>query len=148
MVGRLHAHFEDFRAAAAVARALAQHLLEQRHGHVVGAGAGHQKPARLHQLHRGQVDVLVAAVGARHFRRALAEGGRVEDDAPELFARRAQGAQVLEGVRAHRADVRKPVPRRVRVHALEGERRDIHRRHLPRDGRRVQRESAAVAEAV
>ena len=110
--------------------------------------AGQKEPAPLYQLHGGNVDVPVPAVRPRHLRRALAEGGRVQNDAVELLPVRAEFAQKVEGVALHRADVREPVARRVLPQHFERALRNVVRDHLFGDERGVQRKAAAVAKAV
>ena len=61
-------------------------LGKQLRSHEMGAGAGGQIAAVLHQLHAAQVDLTVALDGVFHGVSGLGEGRRIQDHHIKLFA--------------------------------------------------------------
>src|SRR6266568_3431401 len=126
-------------------------LLEQLRRHAPRAGKSRKQPAGPKQLQRVQVDVLVAARGARGVLRGRRELGRVEHHQVELPALALQSAQGLEHVGLEPLGTArlKPVEREVAFCRRERGGRAVDREHRARAaGKRRKRETARVAEAI
>ena len=83
MIGRLLADFDLAQLPSGVMRGALKHLHKPFLLHKVGAGRGRKIPASRQQLHRAEIDLLIAAVGGIDRLAALGKGGRVEDDKVE-----------------------------------------------------------------
>ena len=76
-LGAAFCYCDDF---ASIIRSLGEKLEKCSLGDVVRAGASDQIPARLEDLHRPEVDFLVAALRGGNAIAILGEGGRIEND--------------------------------------------------------------------
>src|SRR5665647_1960903 len=112
------------------------------------ATRGEEHAAWGEELHRPQVDLLVAADRGVERVARLREGGRVEDDRVVVRTRVLLGAEKLERVGLHRLDVRESVSLGVRARARERGARGVERGDGIRVSREVERERAMIREAV
>lgn len=137
MVWRLYLDFQHFYPAPARRGSVRKHIFEEGQRHIVRTRARNEVSAPLYEFHGEQVDILIASAGVPDLGRALAECGRVEHDAVELFSLRLISAQRLEHVGALRADIGKLIQRGVFPHVCERKFGNIQRRDLFRDRRGV-----------
>ena len=118
---------EHLEVAVRVERGLGADLVEEVRRHRAGARERREHAVRPEQLHREQVDVLVAARGAHEARLGVRELRRVEHDQVELPRLVAVEAQLLEDVRLDEVDLRVRAAGQFRVPLRErqGVRRDV-----------------------
>ena len=115
MIAALHAFFDDRHVRLRVDGGIVDDFRERRLVDVVRATAGHERPARVEQFQRAQVDLLVAGRRLRDGGLVFGERRRIQHDCIEPLAEPFQAAQVVEDVPNPRVD-RDAVPRGVRTH--------------------------------
>ena len=116
-------------------------------GNMVGAGAGHERPARTQHLQSAQIELLVAAQGSGYGALGFGKGGRIEHHRIEGLARRTPIAQKVEGVGLdpfHRGLKAVAVDLQVLFRHLEGCAGGIDAGHLGTGPGQVEREAALV----
>ncbi len=97
--------FTDDDISLRVGRRLRQNLKEEGLSDMVGTGAGNEVAARFEQLHRPQVNLLVAALRGRNTVPVLGEGGWIENDRLEASAHFVVLLQQVEGIPFAEVDV-------------------------------------------
>src|SRR5207342_797452 len=98
MVQRLADEFPERQTTPAVRGRALDHLEKQRLGEVVAATRRVERAAGREQSHGAEVDLVVAAEGARQGLSGFRECRRVEHDRVEYFALSLLLAQVVEGI--------------------------------------------------
>ena len=104
MIAPLHPLLDDADVRSRVDRGVVDDLREVRLVDVIRTAARDQRPARIQQLQRAQVDLLVAGVRAGDRRLVLGERRRVEHDGVESLAEPLHAAQLVEHVADARVD--------------------------------------------
>ena len=77
---------------------------ERRLAEVIRTAAGDERPSRIEQLERAEVDLLVAGRGLGDRRLVLRERGRIEDDRVKALAQPLEATQFVEDVAHPRVD--------------------------------------------
>src|SRR5579863_1692959 len=115
---------------------------------MVGARAGDQQAARLEQLQRPEIDLLISAMSRRDAVAVLGKSGGIENDHLEAAANLVVLLEDVEGVALAEADVRDRVQVLVALGRLDRGRGHFDALHVLAPIRNSKSKAALVAEAV
>ena len=151
MVGILVKVGQNLNMEARVQGRAGHDFLKEGSIHPAGAGKGQELPAGAQKFQPQKVDVLVAAGGLARLGRSGSKFGRVEHNQVEGTPLVAQFAERLEDILPPdgEARLRQRVEAHVRLQALQGGGRGIHRQDGGRPARQGREaEAAGVGEAI